>query len=79
MAIMITMVSSKVMVLLEALLVITRLLVVDRVQNFSGLILMIDFGYGLNGFETFTIFRVWVHKISKNSPGSGQVVGFEGF
>ena len=54
---------------------------VDRVQNSlgSGLTLLIDFGFGFNGFEISTIFRDQVHRVSKNPLGSGPVFGLEGF
>ena len=54
---------------------------VDRVQNSSGsgLTLLIEFGLGFNGFQTFTIFQVRVHQVFKNPLGSGQIFGFDGF
>ena len=53
----------------------------DRVQNSSGLglTLLIDFGFRFNGFETFTIFRVQVHRVSKNPSGLGRVFRFDRF
>ena len=52
-------------------------LVVDWVQNssVSDLTLMVDFGFGFNRFETFTIFRIRVHQVSKNPLGLGRVFG----
>ena len=35
--------------------------------------LLIDFGFGFNGFETFIIFWVWVQRVSKNPLGSDLV------
>ena len=54
---------------------------VDRVQNSlgSGLTLLIDFGFGFNGFEISTIFRDQVHRVSKHPLGLGRVFRFDEF
>ena len=54
---------------------------VDRIENSSGLglTLLIDFRFGFNRLETFTIFQVQVHRVSKNPLGLGWVFGINGF
>ena len=42
----------------------------------TGLTLLIDFGFGVNGFENLRMYWILVYRVCENPQGSGWVFGF---